>query len=182
VAVLAFSDAIHAAIVGGVISGVVVILGVVVTERLARRRADLQELRTKTLKLGRVLVVWTNAHTNTAYFPPGVDIRGVAWVTTNDVLDHHLWALESLTRRVRLLPRRSQIRSEVADLLGRVTAFALRYAQGRLTPDDAPNVSSHRLNQLVFGRTDDLPIADAALWYADHGFETRFEPKRSGTA
>jgi hypothetical protein len=170
--IVAMDAAIHAAIIGGIVSGAVVLTGVVLTAWLTPRTALLVELRRATTvylsTMPLFMLRMAETPTNTIDLSPQeVNRRLIAALAT----------MEQNARRLRLLRHRRAIRSEVKVTMAQVTSISLREVRGaaQLAPEEraALNATASRLNTLVLHGWQ--PSRDEVTWYVTNGVAQRYQ-------
>jgi hypothetical protein len=157
--VLAISDATHAAIIGGVISGAVVLLGVFLAESLARARDRHDRLRraTQVISLKAPLVL--------GYLSPEpTDPLGLATGTPGWDLYAAVFAAlmeADAASRPLLTRKRKKVRCVVDEITARLVAAHMRWVRSKdtVSRDQVLSLPTRELNSAVFGdrrNIDDL--------------------------
>jgi hypothetical protein len=164
--VFAIDPAIHAALIGGVISGGVVLLGIAATEWI-RRRASLREgLPQGTTGYLRTMPLFIHRMTD----PPSTTID-IAPQEVNRQLISSISEMQQNARRLRLFRHRREVRRHTKMTLAQVQALAQRETAGGppLTSDEVRALTSTgtRVNTLVLHLWE--PTIDEVRWYRDHG-------------
>jgi hypothetical protein len=159
---------IHAAIIGGALAGLVVVLGVVLTEWLTRIRTRGHEVgqaaHDLVINLPIALLYMSSA-------PPDDDKPGFgskAWEANQRVTDA-MFRIDRLTRR-RPMRHRQAIRRELDDLSARFTALEVRNYQGQMytARDLQLRVNAGRLFQAAVGDREG-PLDEAIERYIESG-------------
>src|SRR5262245_49621975 len=107
---------IHAALVGGVLGGAVVVLGIGLTEWLQRRRDAWRDLRTAVSEIVITLPIALSFISTDPpkFLPPGTALGMPGW-EFHDRLQRALYRADEITRRFHFI-RRGEVRREI-DLL-----------------------------------------------------------------
>jgi hypothetical protein len=152
--VLAISDAIQAAIIGGVISGAVVLLGVFLAEWLARARDRHDRLRRATEVIVRKTPIALSY-----LLPDPVDERRVAWGSPGWEVCQDVTAalLEAdLASRPLLTRRRKEVRDARDEISVRLGAAQIRWLEHGhvISIKQAVSVPIDDLKSAVFRRED----------------------------
>jgi hypothetical protein len=161
--VLALSDATHAAVIGGVISGAVVLLGIFLAEWLARARDRQDRLRRATLvislKTQQVLGYVSQKPTE----PRGLTRGSPGW----DLYDAVFAALieADAASRPLLTRKRKKVRSAVNEIAARLVAAQQRWEcfKDTVSSDQVQSLPTFDLNCAVFGERTNIDD----LW---HGY------------
>jgi hypothetical protein len=165
VAVVAIDTTIHAAIVGGVLGGAVVLAGIGLTEWLRR----LGDRRSAAEAAVHELVVWLPIWlVHYSRRPPQEDSEiDSKWVAQQRMTDALFRVESSLNQRG--LRHRQKIAAAVDDLSARTAAVMLRRMDGKLLSDeDMIEINARELRALVLG--DRKPIDDLISRYRRDGF------------
>ena len=163
---IALSDAHGAAIVAGLLGGVVVLVGVVLAEVLLRsreRRRRLEDhVHALTVTVGRATLYLSDQTPHEV-----MDLGEVGYQALQEVLED-LFAVDQLTRGSRR--RYKKDLHEAADDLGaRLMAASLRHANRQpLTLDETLEISASELARIMFG--DRPTVDDQIKAYLKNGF------------
>jgi hypothetical protein len=167
--ILAMSIEIHAAIIGGVIAGSVVLVGVLFTEWLARRRGHRQRLRAAVQEIIITLPIYlsfisTDPPPN---LEPGISV-GTPGFGYRDTFIRAVFEAEAETRRFRFR-HREEVRAAIDELLTQTAAADIRFYGGQLlSREDLYQLTEHNLSSLVYGGR--ALIDDDVSDYVRHGF------------
>jgi hypothetical protein len=168
---LAMDANIHAALVGGVVAGSVVVLGIGLTEWLQRRRENWRELRAAVQEISvslAIVLALLSEHPPSFVKPPGTALGTPGW-EHKDRLTRAMFDADRVTRRFRFR-RRREVRRQLDALLAKVSAADYRFHRGtaQLTTEDMYEIMDFDLSTLVLGRR---PLIGQAMQnYIDHGF------------
>jgi len=167
-AVLAWSHEMNAAVVGGLLAGLVVLVGVVLTEALARARGRRDRIEARTVEIVMLLPIYLE-HLRV----DDVEVGSVGWDCGQRVATA-VNEIETIVRHHRIRQRKA-VRAAVDRISATMYAANYRRAKGNaLTPTDALEIVDHHLSLAVFGERDYLD--DQYNWYIDHGFQAGAPP------
>ena len=153
---LAISAATHAAVIGGVISGAVVLLGAFLAEWLARARDRHDRLRRATLEISLKAPLVLGYVSPEPTDPRGLTRASPGWGLYEDVFAALMDA--DAASRPLLTRRRKKVRNDMHEITARLVAAQVRWDRSKATVSREQVVSppTFDLNNAVFGKRKNI--------------------------
>jgi hypothetical protein len=170
----AISVEIHAAIVGGLISGAVVLLGVLLAEGLRRGWERRQALRRAIRVIVQQLPIAMIFLTENTPDERRWNIESPGWIIYQQVMSACTEA--DTASRSRWTRHRAEVRAALDEIVARMSAAAIRSASGHLvTVAQLSSIPTDQLTLAVFGKRN--TIDDRLIGYVKRGLPVAEESK-----